>query len=148
VREYEARPEWNEATAPPSQDGGFAAAVKREQEMQREKECLKLQKDQLKERFKLAAMEAKLQRQQTALAAAPAAEEEAPAAPAQQTMKPLVVSKSSGTQAHHVPDVETLERFLFMDTDLSITQDPCPRTSPAPAEDCRTGRLGEIESEM
>ncbi len=126
VREYEARPEWNEATAPPSQDGGFAAAVKREQEMQREKECLKLQKDQLKERFKLAAMEAKLQRQQTALAAAPAAEEEAPAAPAQQTMKPLVVSKSSGTQAHHVPDVETLERFLFMDTDLSIIQgQPC-----------------------
>ncbi|CAK9224138.1 unnamed protein product [Sphagnum jensenii] len=90
VREYEARPEWNEATAPPSQDGGFAAAVKREQEMQREKECLKLQKDQLKERFKLAAMEAKLQRQQTAQVAAPAAEEEAPAAPAQQTMKPLV----------------------------------------------------------
>ncbi|KAH8964280.1 hypothetical protein BDL97_04G058100 [Sphagnum fallax] len=90
VREYEARPEWNEATAPPSQDGGFAAAVKREQEMQREKECLKLQKDQLKERFKLAAMEAKLQRQQTAQAAAPAAGEEAPAAPAQQTMKPLV----------------------------------------------------------
>ncbi|CAM6046533.1 unnamed protein product [Sphagnum compactum] len=90
VREYEARPEWNEATAPPSQDGGFAAAVKREQEMQREKECLKLQKDQLKERFKLAAMEAKLQRQQTAQAAAPAAEEEAPAAPAQQTMKQLV----------------------------------------------------------
>ncbi|CAK9222854.1 unnamed protein product [Sphagnum troendelagicum] len=90
VREYEARPEWNEATAPPSQDGGFAAAVKREQEMQREKECLKRQKDQLKERFKLAAMEAKLQRQQTAQAAAPAAGEEAPAAPAQQTMKPLV----------------------------------------------------------
>jgi hypothetical protein len=116
VREYEARPEWKEATAPPSQDGGFAAAVKREQEMQREKECLKLQKDQLKERFKLAAMEAKLQRQQTAQAAAPA----------QQTMKPLVVSKSSGTQAHHVSDVETLERFLFMDTDLSIIQgQPC-----------------------
>jgi hypothetical protein len=57
VKEYETRLEWNQATAPLSQDGGFAAAVKREQEMRLEKESLKLETQKFKERFKQLATE-------------------------------------------------------------------------------------------
>jgi hypothetical protein len=57
VKEYETRLEWNQVTAPPSQDGGFAAAVKREQEMRLEKESLKLETQKFKQRFKQLATE-------------------------------------------------------------------------------------------
>lgn len=57
VKEYETRLEWNQATAAPSQDGGFAAAVKREQEMRLEKESLKLETQKFKERFNQLATE-------------------------------------------------------------------------------------------
>ncbi|CAM6035917.1 unnamed protein product [Sphagnum compactum] len=110
VKEYEARPEWNEATAPPSQDGGFAAAVKREQEMRLEKEALKLEAEKFRERFKIAAIKAKLHRPQKTSAAQ---DEEEAAAVLRQT-KPDALAK------HHFFDAQTLlsiERFLFTETD-------------------------------
>jgi hypothetical protein len=110
VKEYEARPEWNEATAPPSQDGGFAAAVKREQEMRLEKEALKLETEKFRERLKIAAIKAKLHRRQKTSAAQ---DEEEAAAVLRQT-KPDALTK------RHFFDAQTLlsiERFLFPETD-------------------------------
>jgi hypothetical protein len=109
VKEYEARPEWNEATAPPSQDGGFAAAVKREQEMRLEKEALKLETEKFRERFKIAAIKAKLHLRQKTSAGQ---DEEETAAVLRQT-KPDTLAK------HHFFDAQTLlsiERFLFTET--------------------------------
>jgi hypothetical protein len=110
VKEYEARPEWNEATAPPSQDGGFAAAVKREQEMRLEKEALKLETQKFRERFKIAAIKANLHRRQKTSAVQ---DEEEAAAVLRQT-KPDALAK------RHFFDAQTLlsiERFLFTETD-------------------------------
>ncbi|CAK9860570.1 unnamed protein product [Sphagnum jensenii] len=110
VKEYEARPEWNEATAPPSQDGGFAAAVKREQEMRLEKEALKLETEKFRERFKIAAIKANLHRRQKTSAVQ---DEEEAAAVLRQT-KPDALAK------RHFFDAQTLlsiERFLFTETD-------------------------------
>jgi hypothetical protein len=110
VKEYEARPEWNEATAPPSQDGGFAAAVKREQEMRLEKEALKLETQKFRERLKIAAIKANLHRRQKTSAVQ---DEEEAAAVLRQT-KPDALAK------RHFFDAQTLlsiERFLFTETD-------------------------------
>jgi hypothetical protein len=110
VKEYEARPEWNEATAPPSQDGGFAAAVKREQEMRLEKEALKLETEKFRERFKIAAIKANLHLRQKTSAAQD--EEEAAAV--------LLQTKPDALAKRHFFDAQTLlsiERFLFMETD-------------------------------
>jgi hypothetical protein len=110
VKEYEARPEWIEATAPPSQDGGFAAAVKREQEMRLEKEALKLETEKFRERFKIAAIKAKLHHPQKTSAV----QDEEEAATVLRQTKPDALAK------RHFFDAQTLlsiERFLFTETD-------------------------------